>query len=428
MKYLFSILLLILLLPMSVSAADSLDGLVAEALKNNPDLKAAESRWHMFERKIIPARSLDDPMLSFAFVNYPTDSFAAGDTPMTGKDFKLSQKFPFPGKLGTKGEIAEQKALWYKGAYDDLKLQLTRKVKDGWYRLFYLDRAVSITNKNISILDDFIRLTETRYQVGTGIQQDVLKAQVERSKLMDQLFTLQQQRKTVQADLDSLLNRPTGTPIETPEIVPVTKVEQPLQELQTISEQKRPLFAAFQSIVDRYKARRKLAKLEYKPDFNIWGGYRFREEAGNDPVDGQDFASIGISINLPIYLDKRDEAVAEADSGIRMALQQYHEFRNRVSFNIHDAFVQMEKDRDLVLLYKTGIVPQADQTFKASLAAYQVGDVEFLSLLDALLKLYSYEMDYYRVLADHERDVARLEAESGLRFMAVEKIDTKPQP
>jgi len=416
MKYLLSIVLLVLLAPLPALAADDLDRLIGEALKNNPDLQAAEARWHLFERKIIPARSLDDPMLSFAFVNYPTDSFSDGDTPMTGKDFRLSQKFPFPGKLMTKGEMAEQQALWYKGIYEDLKLQLERKVKDAWYRLYYLDRAVSITEKNIRILDDFISLTETRYQVGTGIQQDVLKAQVERSKLMDQLFTLKQQRETVQADLNSLLNRDTATPVTTPDVVEMTEVDQTLQKLQTISEQQRPLFAAYQAIVERYKAQRKLAKLNYMPDFDVWGGYRIREDIRSDPVRGQDFASIGVSINLPIYLDKRDEAVAEADSGIRMALQQYNDFRTRVSFNIHDAFAQMTKDRDLVLLFKTGIVPQADQTFKATLAAYQVGDVDFLSLLDALLKLYRYEMDYYRVLADHERDVARLEAESGVRL------------
>ena len=110
--------------------------------------------------------------------------------------------FPFPGKLGAKGELAEQQALWYKGAWEDAKLQLTQKVKDAWYRLYYQDKAIGITQKNIDILDDFIRLTETRYEVGTGLQQDVLKAQVERSRLMDRLFTLRQQRTTVLADLN----------------------------------------------------------------------------------------------------------------------------------------------------------------------------------------------------------------------------------
>ena len=140
-----------------------LDRLVAEALQENPMLKANEAQWHMYERKVIPAQSMDDPMLSMDLSNYPIDSFSGNDTPMTGKDIKLSQKFPFPGKLATKGAMAEQQAQWYRESYEDAKLLLTRKVKDAYYRLSFLDKAIGITNKNVAILEDFIQLTQTRY-------------------------------------------------------------------------------------------------------------------------------------------------------------------------------------------------------------------------------------------------------------------------
>lgn len=390
-----------------------LNKLVQEALANNPDLQAAEARWHLYERKVVPARSLADPQLSLAFMNYPVDTLSANDTPMTGNDLRLSQKFPFPGKLAAKGELAEQQALWFRGAYEDTKLQLVRRVRDAYYRLYYQDRAIGITEKNLQILDDFIRLTETRYEVGKGLQQDVLKAQVERSRLMDRLFTLKQQRASVLADLNTLLNRSSSTPVGSPDALEMIPVEISLEALQEGSENHRPLYAAYRSLIDRFKVQRELAKLDYRPDFNVWAGYRFREDSGMDPVDGTDFVSAGVNINLPIYLAKRREAVAEADAAIRMAYQQYDDFRSKVHFNIHDTYVRMEKDRDLVLLYKTGIIPQANQSFQATMAAYQVDRVDFLSLLDALLKLYRYEMDYYRVLADYRRDVARLEAESG---------------
>jgi len=397
-------------------AQPGVDSLVEMALERNPDLKAAEARWKMFERKVVPAGTLDDPMLSFSMTNYPVDTLEAGETPMTGNDVKLSQKFPSPGKLGTREEMAEQQALWYKGAYEDARLQLRRKVKDAWYKLFFQDRAIGILRKNIEILDDFIHLTETRYEVGKGLQQDVLKAQVERSKLMDRLFTLQQRRESFQADLNTLLARPSTTLISTPDELTMTRVDMDLAELQKGSESHRPLYASYTSLVDRFKAQRKLAKLDYWPDFNLWAGYRFREETPGDPVDGTDFVSGGVAINLPIWRKKRAEAVAEAESGTRMALRQFDDFRDKVFYEIHDAYAQMEKDRDLVALYKTGIVPQANQTFQSSMAAYRVGEVDFLSLLDSLLKLYDYETDYYRVLTDHERDVARLEAASGIAF------------
>lgn len=400
--------------------AKALEGIVQETLKNNEDLKAAEARWQMIERKIVPAGSLDDPMLSLGFLNYPIDSFKDDETPMTGKDIRISQKFPFPGKLAAKTEMAEQQALWYKGVYEDGKLQVIRKVKDAYYRLFYIDKAIEITEKNIDLLEDFIRLTETRYEVGSGLQQDVLKAQVERSKLMDKLFTFRQQQQSALADLNTLRSLPSVTPIEAPAELELTAINRELEQLQKGSEKNRPLYAAYASLIERFKSQRRLAKLNYRPDFTLWAGYRLREDSGMDPVDGEDFVSAGVSLNLPIYRSKRNEAVAEADSGLSMAHRQYRDFQNKVHFAIHDAFSQVEKNRDQALLFRTGIIPQAQQAFQASMSAYQVGRVDFLTLLDALLTLYRFEMDYYRVVTDHERSVARLEAEAGLNLDVIE--------
>ncbi len=388
-----------------------LSGLVNQALTNNPDLQAAEARWRMFERKVVPAGSFDDPQLALALVNFPVDSFKDDKTPMTGKDIRFTQKFPFPGKLGLKGEMAEQQALWYRGAYEDAKLKLGLAVRESWYELYYIDKALGITEKNLAVLKDFLRLTETRYQVGTGLQQDVLKAQVERSKLMDRRFNLRQQRRSAAARIEKLVNRPLAEDLKALPEIEMAEVDENLEVFERQAEINRPLFNAYQALIDRFKAQRDLARLDYKPDFSLWAGYRFRED--NRVDDGVDFASAGISFNLPIYKGKRDEAVAEADSGIRMALHQYDDFRSQVRFNLEDAYALMERNRDRVLLYRSGLMPQAEQTFRAAMSSYQVGKVDFLTLLDALLTQFRYEIDYYRALADYQRAVARLQAESG---------------
>ena len=106
--------------------------------------------------------------------------------------------------------------------------------------------------------------------------------------------------------------------------------------------------------------------------------------------------------------------MAEAESGIDMALQQYRDFRAKVYFTLQDAYGQMEKNRDLVALYETGIIPQAEQTYQASLAAYQVEKVDFLTLLDSLMTVYRYQIDYYRALSDYQQNVAALAAASGV--------------
>lgn len=396
------------------SDATVLDELVDMALSNNPDLKAAENRWLLFEKKIVPAGSLSDPSLSFALNNYPKDSFAADEFAMTGNVFRLSQSFPFPGKLAAKEKAAEHQAIWYKGLWQDGKLQLTRLVKDAYFSLYYFTKAVEITNKNLELLDDFIRLTETNYEVGKGLQQDVLRAQVERSRLLDKLYSLEQKRETALAELNRLLNRPSSTGLANLTGFEFPDVDIALTELQKQSETNRPMYAAYKALVDRYKAEQKLAQLDYRPDFKVGLAYTQRE--ANRADDGTDFVGIEFGMTLPIFRAKRVAAVEEASAGIRMALEQYNDFRNKVFFNIHDAYTRMRKNRDQAVLYKSGIIPQAAQTFEAALSNYQVGKIGFLVLLDSLVDLYDYELDYYKALTDSQRSLAKLESETGVAF------------
>lgn len=388
-----------------------MEELIGAALADNPELKAAEARLHLYENKIIPAGSLNDPSLSFSLSNYPVDTFSGNEYPMSGKVVKLSQDLPFPGKLATRTEIAELQAKWYQALLAEQQLQLTRQVKEAYYTLVYAGRAVVITEKNMKLLDDFIRLTETSYEVGRGQQQDVLKAQVERAKLLDRLYSLRQQRITALAALNRLLNRPSATAVAEAEEPAPAAIAIPLTELQKNSEKLRPMYAAYRSQIDRYQAQHKLAQLDYRPDFKVGLSYAFREPNMADP--GTDFAGIEVAVNLPIFRDKRSAAVSEAEEGARMALAQYDDFRNQVEFNIQDAYSQVQTSHDQASLYKNGIIPQAGQALESAINGYQVGKIPFLGLLDNLMTLYNFELQYEKAVSDGQRSLARLEAESG---------------
>lgn len=392
-----------------------LDELIAAARADNPDLKAAKTRWQMYNHKIIPAGSLDDPSLSFAFSNYPVDSFAGDDYAMSGKIIRLSQNFPFPGKLAAREKIAEQQAKWYEALWQDSILQLTLQVKEAYFSLSYYDKTIQITEKNLQLLDDFIRLTESNYEIGRGLQQDVLKAQVERSRLTDKLYTLKQKHETSLANLNRLTNRPLSVQLVNLPDLDMPIIDVSLSDIQAASEEKRPMSAAYNALVDRFKAQKKLARLDYNPDFKIGFAYTSRES--NRADDGTDFAGIEFTVNLPVFKAKRGEAVAEADAGVNMALEQYSDFRNTVHFNIHEAYSRYQQNRDQALLYESGILPQANQSFEAAMSGYQVGKINFLTLLDNLMMIYTYEIEFYRVLTEGQRSVARLEAESGMDIL-----------
>lgn len=410
--------LLLLLMTVSFSGAEGgnsispLDRLVREALESNPELQAAEERWQMFEHRVVSAGALPDPSLSFALINYPTDTFRSDQTPMTGKEIKWTQKIPYPGKLASKTVMAQQQAHWYKSVLDDAKLSLIQNVKDTYYELYFQTTAIAISQKKLSVLDDLIRLTETNYELGNGLQQDVLKAHVERSKLMDRLIDLTGRRETALARLNFLRNRVTGAVIDQlPEPV-LPQLSSPISVLQQQAFERRPIFAGYRAIIERAKQQQKLARLDYRPDFTLWGGYRFREQISSMD-DGTDFVSAGVSINLPINQTKRDAGVAEARSSLNLAYEQMNEMRNRVNFSIHDAYVQADKDRRQAVLHRTGLIPQASQAYLATLTAYQVGQVDFSALLTGLMDLYGYELQYQRAATDYMRNLARLEAAVG---------------
>jgi len=400
------------LINLAVAAPVSLPQLLAEADANNPSLQVAKSQIDVSSAMIDQVTSLPDPVMSIALSNYPIDNLSTDVTPMTGNEFRLAQMFPFPGKLDTKGKIAAEKSRWFASAYQDARLQIRQQVKDAWYRLLFQRQAIELTERNLKIIDDFIKLTETRYEVGKGLQQNVLKAQLQRSKQLDMLLSLQQQEAATLAELNSLAGRETNQPLQIEDQLLGVTAEFNLAELQQLAEEKRPMFASFAALIDQYKEQRNLAKLDYKPDFTIWGSWRWRD---NDlPDKGTDFVSAGISFNLPVRLARREAAVAEADSSLRLAYQKRADFSNKVNLMIHSSLTKFEQSSRLVELYQGGILPQAEQTYQATLSAYQVDKVDFLDLLDSVMSLYRYQIDYARALSDQQRSRAQLEAAAGL--------------
>lgn len=396
----------------SKEAPQDLDLIINQALEQNPDLKAADTRQHFFADKIVQASSLEDPRLTLALANYPTDSYSWNQSPMTGQIVKLSQNLPFPGKLAAKANIAEQQANWYREAYRETKIQLIRQVKESWYNLYLQERTLERTEASLALLDDIILMAENLYETGKGSQQDILKAQVERSILFEKRLNLRQQRDIALANLNSLRNTSTETAINTPQDLAPRLYPYSLEELQEKAATQRPLASAYQSLADQYKAQAELARLNYYPDFSVGAAYTFRQP---NPADsGTDFASLEFSVNLPLFQEKRREFSAESEAGAAMARHQLDDFLNKTRLSIHDSYTLMEKNSELMSLYKAGIIPQATQSFAASVSGYQVGRIAFAALLDNLLTLYKYEVEYYRTQVDHARSIARLEAEAGL--------------
>lgn len=410
-------ILIILVLANLPSHAENLDQLVAEALRNNSQLSAAKARWEGSTYKAPQVGSLKDPVFSFALSNYPSDSLGNDETPMTGNEVKLAQMFPFPGKLENRSALADEQARWFEAVFYDMHYQVARKVKDAWYRFYYVSQASKVTDRNLALVDDIIRLTEVRYETGSGLQQDVLRAQVQRSKFMERLMALQQQSTTIQAELNRLLSRPAETTYEPPKELELLTVDKGLAEFLASGQKARPLNQAYQSLIKRFRHQKKLADLEDYPDVTLWGSWRFRDDGL--PDGGTDFVSAGVSFNLPVYKARTRAAAAEAMAAIRMAESQKLSFQNELAESILKAHARMAETYQQAVLYREGIIPQTNQSFQATLGSYQVGKVAFISLLDTLMATFKAELEYYRVSSEYMRSLAWLEAESALPLTGV---------
>jgi len=424
MKKVYALALLTLLSFLSAPArseekklpAEQLPALIAIAVTNNPELKASESRWHMFASKVKQAGALDDPMVMFKMQNMVARKpWVFNQDPQSAKVIGISQQLPFWGKRALRKEVARHEAESYKWAVEERKLELTRMVKENYYQLWSVDKQLEIIGKNLKLLTDVVAVTELKYSIGQGVQQDIFKAGLEKSKMIDMQITLQQQRKSLEANLNYLLCRSGNTPIGTVADFTLPSVTLSPEQLNTIATEQRPQVKSLTSIVNKAAASLRLAKKEFYPDFNFSLEYMFRDrvstEMATDP--GDNMVSLGVTFNIPFQQEKRREMQAESAFERTMATEELNALKNSISYTITETLAQLERRRKLAELYKGGIIPQAEQSLESALISYRVSKVDFLTLLDSRMNLFTYERELYESQAEYMMKLAQLEATIG---------------
>ncbi len=398
------------------TASEHLPALIDTALKNNPELKASQARWRMFTGKARQAGSLDDPMFMFKLQSMlAREPLVFNKDPQSAKVIGISQQLPFWGKRALKEEMAEYEAESYRWQIEERRLELRRMVAETYYQLFAVDKALELIEKNIRIMGDFTTIAESRYTVGQGAQQDIFKAGLERSKMLDMQISLRQQRASLEANLNYLLYRPAGTPVGPIADFELPAVKPDATQLKETAHEKRPQVKSLIMLANKGMAGHRLARKEFWPDFNLSFEYMFREASMNDP--GYNMFTLGVTFNLPFQQAKRQAMLVESSSETDMSMEELNALKNSIGFAINDSLAQMERRRKLVELYRTGIIPQAEQSLESALIGYRVGKVDFLTLLDGRVSLFNYERELYESKAEYMMALARLEAAVGTELI-----------
>ena len=381
--------------------------LIQEVLARNPELAATRKQWEAATSRIAQVRSLDDPILSLQMWNVP-QPFNVART--ENHIFGLSQNLPFPGKLGLKGEVASRSADMTEQVVRAKERELVARLKQAYYDLFLTQKAVQIHHEQVELLRQFVEITNSKFRAGKGSQADVLKAQVELSLLFQHLPVLEQQRKTAEAMLNTLLDRDTSAPLGIAQEPSQLPIETPLDDLHGLALNDRPEIKAAELDVQRSEQSRALAQRQYYPDFNV-SFRRFQNFQANDGFG----AYVAMSIPFAFWTKpKYDAGVQEAAAAVEVARAQQHTLENLTRFQVNDLLAKLRATDQVATLYRTTILPQAEQSLEAARVGYRAGKGGFLDLIDTQRAWRGFQLEYFKALVDRQHRLAELEQVVGI--------------
>lgn len=380
-----------------------LPSLIAELEATNPEIKAARQRWEASKAVVPQVQTLPDPRLQLGYQRMPMVPPV-----VEGALYGFGQEIPFPGKLSLKGEVAQREAERLEQEFNATRLRLIATVKEAYFDLHYVHKSIEIVGKNKILLMQFEKTAKARYSVGQAAQQDVFRAQVEISRVLDRLAVLDQQKESLHAVINRLINRPPAGPLGTPAEVQTTILTIPLQELGRRAEAFSPALLATAKGIDRSERAVSLAKRQYYPDFDITAlGIR------NDKINDNGY-QVMVGIKIPLFYEtKQKQGVREALAGLEGAREDFAVTRQDLLFQVKDGFVQAQRAERLITILRDAIIPQATLALQAAQAGYAVGKVDFLTLLNSLLTLQESQLELHGEMVNHEKALARLDALTG---------------
>lgn len=400
-----------------------LEALVSEALQKNGDVAASVATAEAASFRIAPARTLPDPFLSF---NYQNDgwAFSLGERDMTFLGAMFSQPLPWPGKLRLAGEEATLRAEEVKaGTVGRARLTVEGRVRRTYYDYLLAHDLLDLIEDRGRSWREISNIVRERYAVGFGVQQDVLRAQVEVLRLDEARADQNAQVANRRAELNRLLSRPQENPIETDQRLDFRPAVPDLPALLTAVRDKSPELAALSVGIEADQTRVLLTKRQFRPDFVASGGPMYR--GGLEPM-----WQVGIGITLPIHVSSRQkprleeaQAALRSDQSLSSSAAQELEFRTRERFQSLDAALRVAR------LYREGVMPTDQISLESAIASYRTGKVPFVTVLEALNTLYADRAIYLGRLADAEKwrvaiDEADLQSTSGMAAGAA----PSPQP
>ncbi len=392
-----------------------LQPLIEEALARNPEIQAASRSVAKLSARIPQRGALPDPMLSYGVMNEgrPIPFQTLGELGFSEVYVGIAQDIPYPGKRPLREDVAQEEARAAEWVLESVRRRIVAQVKEAYYELYAVDAALDIVERNQDLLSNLERVASALYTVGQGIQQHVLDAQVEISRLEERISVLRQQRSVIEALLDSLLYRESGNPLGRPEPVRPEPLAYEMEQLWKMAEEASPALREQSQRVAAGERGLALAQRDLLPDLGF--NFVYHNRGGLDP-----YYTFGGTLSLPLYAGRKQrKAIEEASEGLLESRHTFDAAGARVRYEVTEAYLGAKTAERLLALYEEGILRQARLSLDSATAQYQVGRVDFLTLLNSWTRLLEYDVTYHEQIAEHEKALARLEPHVGVQLTSL---------
>lgn len=392
--------------------AQSLGSLIADAMKNNPEILAAQKRYEAMRQRPSRESTLPDPMLSLGWSSNgnPLPGAGLGSNPTSNIGVSISQELPAPGKLRLRGEIAAKDAEAEFQQYQAVKLSAIARLKLAYHQLHHAYEAAEIMRREQKLLGNFMQISESRYSVGKAAQQDIFRAHAQFAIMETQIVRMEQDKPTQQAIINSLVNRPQDTAVTPPAEMKPGELTITLDELLAHARTDAPAVMRDQKMVERNELALNLARKDYSPDYVVSGGYY--NQGGMAPM-----YQVRLDVKVPAYFWRKQRAeVAEQTDTVNEARRTYEAEKQNLAARIRGEYANAQTARKLMDLYSKSVTPQASLALESSLASYQTGALDFLSVLTNFMTVVDYELNYHEEMVRFHLALARLEEMTGLEI------------
>lgn len=376
-----------------------------EARVASPRSEAANALATAARARIASAKLPPDPEVQLGFMNYTIPGLTPMD-PLGMTQLQVMQMLPLAGKLGLSGRVARAQADAAAERARDVEWEVRTQAAMAFYDLHATDRALDVARQTLRLLQDVLRIAEAMYRVGEGRQADVLRAQVEIARMVEDTLRMTTMRTGMAARLNAVLNRPPDGPVPSPVLPPLPDTVPPLSALVAESEANRPMVEAARRDVDAAAAQAALARREIWPDLTVGLQYGQRgAEMGTERM-----GSLMLGASVPVFARQRQLRMREETAAMRrMAEAELLAMRATTRGDVTEVYADLVRARNLSALYRTTIIPQAEATVASALAAYRVGTVDFMTLLDDRMTVNEYRQQLFALEADQGKAWAELE-------------------